>query len=268
MSASGTGVFDDDVACDVRAQYRALLSEGKAPAEATSVVLRAWKEALADDEDGPVIWLALAALQGQQGGMQPQVKEEALRIIDSGLSLERWRSTGEPALVRSRQAVLMRLRAKLEAPPQPEQVKPAAKPKKRRPPLSKKSEWPQGEVFAYRLRSGRYVLLHVCDYLGNSRVGWAPIVALLDWRHLRIPAAESAQSLPYVIREDPIEEKSVLMFSLGGVLGKELPSDRVVRNVAMREAKPWKELVGCLGGCRCTRWRDLDRDLEAWTGWT
>jgi hypothetical protein len=34
------------------------------------------------------------------------------------------------------------------------------------------------------------------------------------------------------------------------------------------EAKLWKEPVDRLGGCRCTRWRDLDQELEAWTGWT
>jgi hypothetical protein len=39
MSASGTGVFHDDVACDIRAQYRSLLKDGKVPAEATRAVL-------------------------------------------------------------------------------------------------------------------------------------------------------------------------------------------------------------------------------------
>jgi hypothetical protein len=228
--------------------------------------LRSWKDALADEEDGPVIWLALTALQGQLGGLEARVKSEAMRIIDSGADLERWRSTGRPALLHSRRAVLARLRAKLEAPPAPARVKPPVKRKKR--PLPQKSEWPQGEVFAYRLRSGRHILLHVCDHLGSPRVGWAPMVALLDWRHLRLPSPERAQSLPYVIREDPIEENSVLMFSLSGGRGKEFPADRVIRHVATRFAKPWKQLIGLMGGCRCTRWRNLDQDLEAWTGWT
>src|SRR6266436_4678473 len=115
MSASGTGVFDDDVACDIRAQYRALLKDGHAPAEATRAVLRDWEPALADAEDGPVIWLALAAIQCRFGCLEPRVKAKALAVIDDGSDLEHWRETGNRDRVRSRTAVLARLRAKLVA---------------------------------------------------------------------------------------------------------------------------------------------------------
>src|SRR5947209_4759307 len=116
MSASGTGVFHDDVACNVRAQFQALLKDGKQPAAATRAVLRDWRPALADAEDGPVIWLALSAVQCRLGCLEPRVKAKALAVIDDGSDLEHWRATGNRDLVRSRTAVLARLRAKLEAP--------------------------------------------------------------------------------------------------------------------------------------------------------
>ena len=269
MSASGTRVFDDDVACDIRAQYRAHLKDGKAPAQATRAVLRDWKPALADSEDGPVIWLALAAIQCQYGCLEPRVKAKAIAVIDDGTDLEHWRATNKPALVRSRQAVLARLRAKLEAPP-PARVRTPAPTEKRREPVDEKSIWPLGEVFAYRLRSGQYILLHVCDYLGSDRpeIGWAPMVALLDWRGKRVPDAEQIQSLPYKICTDnPIEKTSVFMFTLSRKRETDMPQDRVVRSAAMRPASHWKKLVGLSGGCGCSRWRDLDRDLEDWLGW-
>ena len=115
MGASGTGIFDDDVACDIRAQFKRLLDEGKASDEATRVVLREWKEALADSDDGPVIWLALAATQARHGCLDAKVQVKALAVIDDGTDLVRWRETDDPALLRSRTAVLARLRDKLEA---------------------------------------------------------------------------------------------------------------------------------------------------------
>jgi hypothetical protein len=268
MSASGTGIFDDDVACNIRAQYRALLRDGKAPAQATRAVLRDWQPALGDAEDGPVIWLALAAIQCRYGCLEPRVKARALAVIANGSDLEHWRATGNPALVRSRIAVLARLRAKLAAPPARSRI--PTKPRKRREPVDEKAIWPLGEVFAYRLTSGRYILLHVCDYLGSDRpgAGWAPMVALLDWRGNHIPPADGIKHLPYKIRtDDPVEKHSVFMFSLGRARASELPQDRVVRHLAVRRASDWKKLVGEWGGCRCSRWRDLDHDLEDWLGW-
>jgi hypothetical protein len=143
-------------------------------------------------------------------------------------------------------------------------------PKKRRAPFREEpSDWPRGEVVAYRLRSGRYILLHVCDHLGSARTGWAPMVAVLDWQGKRIPPADHIQRLPSVIRtDDPVEKNSVLMFSVGRARASELPQDRVIRRTAKRHAAAWKKLVGEWGGCKCSRWRDLDRDLQAWLGWT
>ncbi len=287
MSASGTGIFDDDVACDIRGQFRALLKDGKTTAEATRAVLRDWKPALADAEDGPVIWLALAAIQCQYGCLEPKVKANALAVIEDGSDLDNWRATDNPGLVRSRTVVLKRLRAKLETPPEPRSKLPE---KPKRPRVSfreEKSAWPESEVVGYRLLSGQYILLHVCGNSGSERVGWCPIVAVLDWRGEVFPPVEDIRQLPYKMRSDSTAmDPSVLVFSVGRARESELPQDRVVRRLAMRPAsqgahadaeffghaagiriEQWKRLAGPLGGYMCSRWRDLDRHLEEWLGW-
>jgi hypothetical protein len=287
MSASGTGIFDDDVACDVRAQFRAQLRDGKTPVEATRAVLRDWKPALADAEDGPVIWLALAAIQHRYGCLDARVKAKVLAVIDDGSDVDHWRATGKPDLVRSRIAVLKRLRAKLEAPPVAPKKLPE-KPERTRPPFrEEKSAWPQGEVLAYRLQSGQYILLHVCGSSGSERVGWAPIVAMMNWRGKRLPTLKRIRQLPYKMLFDSITKHTyVSVFSLGRARESELPIDRVVRHVATRSAErgdyadeeylghaagikiePWKRLVGPWSGYSCSRWKTLDRDLEEWLGW-
>jgi hypothetical protein len=288
MSASGTGIFDDDVACDVRALYREQLKKGKTPAEATRAVLRDSKPALADAEDGPVIWLALAAIQCRYGCLEPRTKTKALAVIDDGSDVEQWRATGNPDLVRSRIAVLQRLRSKLIAPSLAAHAKLPAKPKRaRRPFREEKTDWPEGEVVAYRLQSGRHVLLHVCGASGGDRFGWAPLFAVMNWRGKRFPPEERIQQLPYKMRFDSVTKHSyALVFSVGRARESELPQDRVVRGVAMRalaqgnyadeeffghaegvRIEPWKRLVGPWEGYSCSRWKTLDRDLEEWLGW-
>jgi hypothetical protein len=287
MSASGTGIFDDDVACDTRSLYRACLKDGKSPGEATQAVLRDLKPALADAEDGPVIWLALAAIQCQYGCLEPRVETKALAVIENGSDLEHWRATGNPNLVRSRMAVLARLRAKLEAPPAARAKLPEKTPRRRVPFREEKSTWPQGEVVGYRLHSGQCILLHVCDSSGSECMGWAPMFAVLNWRGKRLSPVKRIQELPYKKRLHLGDRHPyVLVFSCGRARESELPQDRVVRRLAMRAAavgndppealpghafgvrlEPWKQIVGPSHGYSCTRWRDLNRHLEEWLGW-
>jgi hypothetical protein len=85
---------------------------------------------------------------------------------------------------------------------------------------------------------------------------------VLSWRGKRLPPEERILELAYKTRFDPIAKPSyALMVSIGRARESELPHDRVVRGVA------WKQRIGEWAGCGCSRWKDLDRDLEAWLGW-
>jgi len=289
MSTSGTGIFDDDMACDTRSLYRAFLKDGKSPRQATQAVLRDLKPALADAEDGPVIWLALSAIQCQYGCLEPGVKKKALAVIANGSDLERWRATGNPNLIRSRSAVLARLQARLESPPAARAKLPEKAPRRRVPFQEQKSSWPQGEVIAYRLLSGQFILMQVCGHFGSDREFGGPMFAVLDWRGNRLPPVKRIQELPYKKRLDLVDRHPyVLVFSCGRARESELPQDRVVRGLSMQlvgegdlandedfavaialgvKIEPWKRLVGPLGGFGCSRWKTLDADLEEWIGW-
>jgi hypothetical protein len=114
MGASGVGLFHDDVAADVRSEYLDLLAGGASDADAFRTMLREWKESIADSDDGPVFWLALAATQCEYGRLHPRAKSEALKVIDRGKGIERWANAG---LTKKRQAVLAQFKKKLLAPP-------------------------------------------------------------------------------------------------------------------------------------------------------
>jgi hypothetical protein len=82
---------------------------------------------IADYDDGPVFWLALAATQWEYGRLHPRAKARALMIIDQRKDLDRWADAG---LAKKRQAVLAQLKKKLLTPP----------PKKRTPRLRRLPE--------------------------------------------------------------------------------------------------------------------------------
>src|SRR4051812_31713266 len=94
MGAWGVGIFDDDVACDARNALYDLLREGHAVKEATDMVLEELSEMLEDEEDGPVVILALAAAQWEVGRLDPRIKKRALKIIDRGVDF-RWADNSE-----------------------------------------------------------------------------------------------------------------------------------------------------------------------------
>ncbi len=112
MGAWGAGIFEDDLALDVRASFEDALEAGRSVGEATEQVLESFRESLQDPDEGPVIYLALAASQLEQGELEPAVRDRAVEIIDRGEGLERWEEAGQEALSERRRE-LQRLRARL-----------------------------------------------------------------------------------------------------------------------------------------------------------
>lgn len=115
MGTWGYDIFDNDEANDIRALFEDELNTGASVAHATAEILRESKDALNDPEAGPIIWLALAALQLQHKELQPNVRDRALAVIDSGGDLRRWEAEAKPEDVAGRTRVLEELRERLTA---------------------------------------------------------------------------------------------------------------------------------------------------------
>ena len=261
MGAWGTGIFANDVACDIRAGYRELLEEGKSPTAARQALFQAWAPALKDSDDGPIIWLALAATQHAAGSLEDEVRAKALAIIDAGGDVERWRETGKESLVRGRKAALERLKATLLSPQK--KAKPIRKTPKRRY-LEPKSDWPLGEVFGFRLASGRNVLLLVSDYSGNKKFGFAPIFALLDWHDERLPESAAVSRIPIKLIDHDIFGRYPFLVEVRRHKETDLPSDRVVRLGGRHDLYAPKVRGGY---CVCP-WSHLDKQFEYSLQWT
>jgi hypothetical protein len=238
MGAWGPAVFSDDTACDVRDDWRELIGDGLPVVEATEQMFAQWRESLDDPDDGPVFWLALAAAQWKAGRLEQRVKEQALSIIEDGSSLERWQEDAK--LLNKRIAVLEKLREQLLSEP------PTAK--KIRKVVKAACEWAQGEVIAYRLRSGKLVLFRVVG-LTMDKGGTYPECQFYEWVGDSVPSKAQIKKLP--------AKPGVVMMC--GVTQRGYPADRLMRTgVTIPVETP-------MFGMGVWPWSIIDKRLaEAW----
>jgi len=103
VGAWGPAIFSDDLACDIRDDYRELLEDQVPDDEATRRVIDSYRD-LDDDDEMHLLWLALAAAQSQLGRLTEEVKTRALDVIDTGRDLRLWEETGDQGLAERRAA--------------------------------------------------------------------------------------------------------------------------------------------------------------------
>ena len=185
MGVWGTAIFSDDTARDVREDYQDFLGDGLSGPEATSRLVAKWSSSLKDPDEAPVFWLALAATQWKCGRLEPNVLRQALNVIDNGSDLDRWDAGSRD--YKKRQAVLNALHEQLKS-PQPRE-------RKFRKRFRDWNEWLVGDLVAYRLLSGRLVILRVIGH-HSDKGGTAPICELLDWVGDRVPDQSELRKLP------------------------------------------------------------------------
>lgn len=134
MGTSGTALYSDDTAADVRDEFVHLLSRCRDPAQAKDSLLRSWEAQIADVDEGPLFWLALAETQWRYGCLDEGVKTRAMEVIDTEQDLHRWEG---PDLKR-RRTNLIALKAKLLS----------EQPKARLPKLRRAVELPSTKVLS------------------------------------------------------------------------------------------------------------------------
>jgi hypothetical protein len=235
MGAWGTALFSDDTAADVRDGYRDLIGDGFTSPQATDALAKEWGEALADSDEASVFWLALASTQWQCGRLEPRVKSKALKIIEDGTDLRRWREDFK--LLKNREAVLAKLLSQLTSPQPPEKH------------ISKRyrntCDWDVGEVIKYRLLSEKPFLFRVIGFHADKG-GTSPVCEMLDWSGAEVPSEKVVRGLT---GKGP-------QFMLGRLKEKELPIERVTRLGVKTESnrKP--------GGYTVLLWSHLDQQLR------
>lgn len=190
MGTWGTGLFSDDLACDVRDHYRELLEDGVEDAAATRMTFEKFREYL-EESDG-IALLAFAVTQSTLGRLDADIRDRALAVLDRGADLDLWEREN-PKLLPKRRAVLDKARAQLVG-PQPAR-------KRLRPPKRVLSGLGAGDVIAFPLPR-RVALLRVVR-VRSHRLGDVPVLEELDFNGTEVPSADALERLRPKV-EDPI----------------------------------------------------------------
>lgn len=221
MGAWGTAIFSDDLASDVRGEYKTLLSLGKTNEEATNLIIEYFYNECKGTEDEPAFWFALSLSQWNTGRLLENVKHKALDFIESGVDLERWNSQENQKNYKKRLKVLNDLKEKL--------LSPMPKEKKISKAKLMKSPWKVGDLLAYKITNdnmkksavyNKYALLRVIqiDKSPISRIARdlafdeSVLVGLYGWIGDVMPQSDITESLkfiPFSINNDPVFGKEV-----------------------------------------------------------
>jgi hypothetical protein len=180
MGTWGTALFSDDLAGDLRSEFRDLIGEGLTAAAAVKRLKTQYASSLLDADEESVFWLALADTGWRLGRLDEEVRDNALRVIESGQDLARWENAADQ---KKREQVLQKLRTQLQAAP--------LSPKRIAKTTKSANEWQEGEVIGFRLLSGRWVLLRVIGH-HEDRGGKSAVCELLNW------VGDSISSVPAV----------------------------------------------------------------------
>jgi len=186
----GTGLFSDDVACDIRDHYRQLLEDGAEDGAATRLTLEKFEPYL--EESDSIALIAFAVTQSKLGRLEPDVRDRALAFIDSGADLAVWEREN-PKLLPKRRAVLEKARTQLTG-PQPAR-------RRLRPPKRELSGLAAGDVLALALPRG-VALLRVVRVHAH-RLGETPVLEELDFDGTEVPARDELERLGAKVN-DPI----------------------------------------------------------------
>lgn len=112
MGAWGTGIFDDDIAMDVKTEFYDAIADGMSVKEATKQILESFEDVLEEEDEAAIVYLAIAALQIEKGALQKSIQKKALEIIELEQGLDRWKDAGVHEL-NNRLSILNELKDKL-----------------------------------------------------------------------------------------------------------------------------------------------------------
>lgn len=194
MGSWGTAIFSDDLAADVRGDWREAIIDGEQPDDLTRRLIDRYAPGAPDDRDTLVFWMALAAAQMETGRLDPDVRDRALAILDAGGDVATWREQDE-SLGRQRQKVLDGLAQKLRAPqPKPKRLR-------RSTPLGVSFDVGDAVLLRSTDAPANVIAVVVTHEPGYLRGAVDPVVELVIWEPDRIPTASELAELPCVVTE-------------------------------------------------------------------
>ncbi len=233
MGSWGAKLYQDDLAQDIKEDYKGKLRKGRTNKEALEEMIERYAEEIEDDDEGPVFWMLLADTMWNLGRLIPEVKEKAIQQIDEGKNLEIWKQEGTPKEYELRKRELSKLKEKLNSPmPEEKRI-----PLERKIPVKRKYEWNIGDVYAYELKSdkaeelglkGRYLILRKVEDVDYIEQKIIAIVYCQITEDTVLPKTKAElEKLSYTIQMNKGDIRYAYKIRLGEVTQKALKEELI-----------------------------------------
>ena len=175
MGTWGTSLYSDDLASDLRDEFRTLIGDGLSTGEAIDRLAGEYLKSPPDPDDTRVFWLVVADTAWRLGRPHRRATREALRVIKSGAELERWT---DPKARRQRERTLAQVAERLRSP--------ASRPKNVPRRVLAANGWDAGDLVAYQLASGAWTVFRVIGH-HVDKGGKSAVLEPLDWSGPQLP---------------------------------------------------------------------------------
>ena len=146
MGAWGSGILQDDTTADIVGFMKDRLKAGSTLMAASAAARSHFGETQRDEDEAPLLWLALAEVQWKYGAVEPAVLARVRADIDGGAGLERWRDDAKA--LKARQSALAKFVAKIAS----ANPKPSALPRI----IVRKAPFEAGDCLSVLLPDGRF----------------------------------------------------------------------------------------------------------------
>ena len=152
MGTWGPKLYEDDVAQDIKETYEELVKTEKDNEKIIKEICSIFKEELEDQDEKSVFWMVLADLLYKQKQLTKDIKEKALKEIERGENLERWKNEASKDDYILRKKEIESLKKKLEKYEETKEENSVTIIKENKPKNYKYEEWKIGDVFAYKIK--------------------------------------------------------------------------------------------------------------------
>lgn len=248
MGTWGPALYSDDLACDIRDEFKELIGDGLDSEQATSALVTEYQDSINDSDENSVFWFALADTQWKTGRLIDRVLEKTLEIIESGSDLERWKD--DPNLLKRREAAITKLKEQLLT----------EQPKEKRISKAYREDSPFniGDIFSYQNKLENKAIFRVIG-IHQDKGGRFSVCELLDWFEKELPIKKRLFSRGKTDTKKLSKlrirtlENDITQFMLAETVAKYKPKDEWFELITTK-SKPHQER----SGYSVILWRNLD----------
>lgn len=190
MGVWGHGIRQDDFVCDVIGVFEDLLKAGSSVSDASKVVKSKFAASVADPDDGPLLWIALADAQWTYGGLEPQVLRRVQEDFESERGLNRWKDD-ERTLSRRRVAIQKFISKIAEPNPRP-----------RKPPkvVIRAPKFQPGDCLSIRLGTDQFAAVVVLAADHSEPEYGKNLIGVLDYLSTTKPTMDVFRMRKWLVR--------------------------------------------------------------------